>query len=71
MSRTDILRCTTLLVLIKCTSAVYDELYRPQIHLSPPYGWMSDPNGLVYHDGIYHVFYQHNPDDIEPNKFRA
>nr|QIX12404.1 MDL1 [Mayetiola destructor] len=69
MSRANILLCTTLLVLISLTSAVYDELYRPQIHLSPPSGWMSDPNGLVYHDGVYHVFYQHNPNDTKPNDF--
>lgn len=37
------------------------EAYRPRIHFSPATGWMSDPNGLVYHDGEYHLCYQHIP----------
>lgn len=42
----------------------YTEPYRPQFHFSPQEKWMNDPNGLVYHDGIYHLFYQYYPDDI-------
>ncbi|OLY93833.1 fructan beta-fructosidase [Cnuella takakiae] len=38
------------------------EAYRPQIHFSPKSGWMNDPNGMVYHKGVYHMFYQFYPD---------
>jgi fructan beta-fructosidase len=44
--------------------APYAERYRPQFHYSPPRQWMNDPNGMVYLDGEYHLFYQYNPDDI-------
>lgn len=44
------------------TGATYREPYRPQLHFSPEAHWMNDPNGMVYHDGEYHLFYQYYPD---------
>ncbi|MDH5608183.1 MAG: glycoside hydrolase family 32 protein [Cyclobacteriaceae bacterium] len=40
----------------------YLEDYRPQFHFSPEANWMNDPNGLVYYQGEYHMFYQYYPD---------
>lgn len=41
--------------------SIYHEALRPQFHYSPKRGWMNDPNGLVYDDGEYHLFFQHCP----------
>ena len=41
------------------------ERFRPQYHFSMQQGWINDPNGLVYYDGLYHIFCQHYPDDVK------
>lgn len=37
------------------------EKFRPAYHHTPLYGWMNDPNGMFYKDGIWHLYFQHNP----------
>lgn len=41
---------------------LYQERHRPQVHFSPKEKWMNDPNGMVYYEGEYHLFYQYYPD---------
>ncbi|WP_284740552.1 glycoside hydrolase family 32 protein [Amycolatopsis sp. RTGN1] len=46
-------------------ATTYQEPFRGQFHFSSQSGWTNDPNGLVYANGLYHFFYQHNPHGLE------
>jgi len=46
---------------IRNSDELYREFLRPQFHFSSKRGWINDDNGLVYYDGEYHLYYQHNP----------
>ena len=45
----------------EATPAAQADPTRPVYHFMPPALWMNDPNGLIHHNGWYHIFYQHNP----------
>jgi fructan beta-fructosidase len=45
-------------------SSYYLEVHRPQFHFSPEAKWMNDPNGMVFHKGEYHLFYQYYPEGM-------
>jgi fructan beta-fructosidase len=71
MKTLHVLTCAILLIGCKpsvetietiAADTLYGEKFRPQLHFSPKEKWMNDPNGMVFHDGQYHLFYQYYPD---------
>lgn len=55
-----------LLATSSLSAQVGEELYRPFFHYTPHQNWMNDPNGLVYYNGKYHMFYQYNSSGMQP-----
>ena len=48
-------------IVLAQTDTAYNQPFRNQVHFSPRQNWMNDPNGLVFYDGEYHLFFQYNP----------
>lgn len=44
----------------------HDPSVRPRDHFAPQRGWLNDPNGLIAHEGEFHLFFQHHPDSVDP-----
>lgn len=63
--RTFKLFIAALAITLSINAQTGKELYRPVFHYSPGRNWMNDPNGLVYYNGKYHLFYQYNPNGAQ------
>lgn len=56
-----LLASACLLVSVPAVAQTFNQPYRPQYHYTPEIDWMNDPNGLIYIDGKFQLFYQYNP----------
>ena len=61
MRKSALLFCLLAVLTANAQTDYYQERFRPQYHFSTQKNWINDPNGLVYLNGQYHLFYQHNP----------
>lgn len=61
ISRRELLALAAAAPLTAAAGAEDPDPHRPRYHFLPPRNWMNDPNGLVWHEGKYHLFYQYNP----------
>lgn len=61
MKKTILLFALLFQIIVQAQQPYYQERFRPQFHFSSQKNWLNDPNGLVYHNGEYHLFYQYNP----------
>ena len=61
LSDEEVMKLSGVVSLIDGKPEYYTEKYRPQFHFSAKKNWLNDPNGLVYYDGVYHLFFQYMP----------
>ena len=54
-------RCWSDLQVVDEFDTTNREKFRPLFHHTPKYGWMNDPNGMFYKDGVWHLYFQYNP----------
>jgi sucrose-6-phosphate hydrolase SacC (GH32 family) len=61
LSDNEIMKYSAVKTLKDSRPVYYSETYRPQFHFSAKKNWINDPNGLVFYDGVYHLFFQYMP----------